>query len=476
LSKLAKNTLFYTIGSVLPQAAGFILLPIYAKFLSPEDFGIIGSMQALQTFLVIIFTLSIDKSVVRLYWDYNEIKRKEFLGTMTITIIIISSVMMLLFYMSRSFIGDIFEKINFYPFYFYTALTTFISSFQLIPKKYLLLSERSISFVLLSLLQFATNAVFTILLVVFFKNGAEGFILGSFYGVALTAPIFIYLTFKYVRFKFNKEFFKESLKFSLPMIPPFLTTWMVTWSNRIFIERFLSLESVGYYSLSVRIAGIISIFSAAFNNAYNPVFFRLANSSNQKAAVNTLRKYNYVYIIYVLLLCFSISLFSKDLILMFFDEKYIEIYYIIPLVSFGYFWSQLTGIVSRSFQQSKQMKLNMYISFSTGFINLILNYFLIDFFGIWGAIASLILTMLYSFWVSYFFTKRKCFFIPIDWQKIIPFVAISACIVYILNFTLELNLVFSLIFKAIIVLLVPLWIYFKYPDIVRELFNIKSSK
>jgi O-antigen/teichoic acid export membrane protein len=57
---LAKNTILYTIGNFLPQAAGFILLPIYSKYLLPEDYGIVSSMQVISSIFIIFFTLAID--------------------------------------------------------------------------------------------------------------------------------------------------------------------------------------------------------------------------------------------------------------------------------------------------------------------------------------------------------------------------------------------------------------------------------
>ena len=43
MSKVFKNTVIYTLGNLLPQVVAFILLPIYSKYLSPAEFGIISS-------------------------------------------------------------------------------------------------------------------------------------------------------------------------------------------------------------------------------------------------------------------------------------------------------------------------------------------------------------------------------------------------------------------------------------------------
>ena len=58
MSSLIKNMSFYTIGNILPQAAGFILLPIYSRYLTPADYGIVTSMQVLISVFGILFTLA----------------------------------------------------------------------------------------------------------------------------------------------------------------------------------------------------------------------------------------------------------------------------------------------------------------------------------------------------------------------------------------------------------------------------------
>lgn len=47
--KIVKNSLFYTLGNILPQAAGFVLLPIYTAYLDPKQYGIVNAMTVLSS-------------------------------------------------------------------------------------------------------------------------------------------------------------------------------------------------------------------------------------------------------------------------------------------------------------------------------------------------------------------------------------------------------------------------------------------
>ena len=76
---LLKNTLLYTGGNLLISLSSFILLPIYTKYLSVSDYGIVNSMQILSSLLIIFYTLSFERSLVRVYHDYNEDEKKYML-------------------------------------------------------------------------------------------------------------------------------------------------------------------------------------------------------------------------------------------------------------------------------------------------------------------------------------------------------------------------------------------------------------
>ena len=61
---------------------GFITLPIFSRYLKPEDYGYIGLVVVFQSFLPLIMSLKIDTSLYRFYVEFDEEKRKVFLSTL----------------------------------------------------------------------------------------------------------------------------------------------------------------------------------------------------------------------------------------------------------------------------------------------------------------------------------------------------------------------------------------------------------
>ena len=112
---MIKNISLYSIGNILPQAAGFFLLPIYTLYLTPDEYGIFSSMQVLSSILVIFFTFAVERSISRIYWDYKtEHERKDYLGSISIELSIIAIVVLIFIFIFQKFIGLIYKAIPLY--------------------------------------------------------------------------------------------------------------------------------------------------------------------------------------------------------------------------------------------------------------------------------------------------------------------------------------------------------------------------
>lgn len=469
-SKLIKNTSIYTLGNILPQAAGFILLPIYTRYLTPADYGIVSSMYVLQTVLIVIFTLAIDRSIYRLYFDHKiEKAKRDYLGTITISLFLISSTILLILFISSSLVGKIFKSIDFFPYYVYAILTSFFSIFSIIPKIYFQVNEKAGKFVVISILQFLLSSGFVLWFIIGKQAGAAGMLKGRMFANIVILPIFIYISYRTINFSFKLRILKDSLSFSLPMIPSLLSAWILNLSDRIFIERYFNLHDVGIYSLGYKIAGLILIFTGAFYKAYNPVFYKLANSEKQTVAKKKLFNYNNAYIIVILIAAFFISIFSKEAIQFLLDPKYFGAYKIVPIIALAYFIGQTSGLSNLSIYQEKKTLQMMYMFLGTAILNIILNFLLVPKFGAYGAAYATVLSFAFFFVIKYLYAK-KCYFIPFQWRQIaMVFVPLFA-IVLLFRYALNMDIYLSLFIKILMCGVIGLFFMKKYYHQIRAIF------
>lgn len=420
--------------------------------MTPTEFGIVSSMIVLQTILVIFFTLSLDRSIMRLYFDCTSDKdKKDFLGTITISIIFISLIGLFLSFLFNDYIGMMFKSIEFSPYFVFAILTTFLSVFSLVPKKYMMLKEKAAAFITISLIEFALSAGFILWFLMIQNEGAVGYLKGRFASQLVLAPVFLIISYKTINLQFNATIFSKAASFSFPIIPAIITGWVLELSDRIFIAKYFTLEDVGIYSLGYKIAGVALILGSGISRAIEPVFFKLANSNDQIESRLKISKMNNIYLLITFNFCFVIALFSKEIITLMFSDFYSDAYLYIQLIAFSYLFKLAGAITSRFYQQSKKMKANMYISMAGIILNIILNFLLIPPFGPLGAAYATIITMAVGFTFSYLYAKKHCYFVPIKTKMLIIIITIYSFIVIYSHYGLNTGIYHTLIIKMIII-------------------------
>lgn len=459
-NKLIKSTFIYTCGNAYPKIIGFILIPLYTRLLSPSEYGIINTMAVLSSVVGVFLTLAVNRSVPRLYYDYKEEEKKRFLGTIFIMMAIISTCVLALFFIFHSPMGNIFKSTRFYPLIAFTLLIAYFTTYSYLPMTYLRLKEKAANFVSLSISKFTLEAIIKIIILTFFIRSAYGMILGSLITEIIFFPIFLIIISKIIVLKFSPDICKESLKFSLPYIPSVLSAWILNLSDRIFLERYFSLSDVGIYSMGYQFAGYILLLTEAFNRAYEPIYYSLANSGQSMDKIRgTLSKYNYKYLTTIIFLSFLISLFSKEVVTILLDQRYREAYKISMLISFAYCISQSCYIFEISIVQKKKPILLMWIILITAIVNIVLNFVLIPKFRIYGAASSTIISFSLLLALDFYFAK-KLFYIPMNFLKplgqVILLIGVVVTSVLIFKDT---NIYFSLTIKIVIAVIVALFLY-----------------
>ncbi|MDC3105307.1 oligosaccharide flippase family protein [bacterium] len=466
---LISNMSLYTIGNMLPKAASFFLLPIYTSYLDPSEFGIVGAMTVIVAFLSIFLTLNFERSIFRLMYDYKDDEsQKIFLGTIFIWVFIFSSSVVITLFLCKDYVSKFYTSIDFYPYFLISILTVYFTIFGEIPRVFLQVKQRAKTFVLLSLVQFILTNCSILYFVVYLQMKADGYLLGGLISAVLMLPFFLWYTCKIVSFTFDKNIFKVVSKFSLPIFPAVISAQLINLSDRVFIEKYLSITDLGLYSLAYSIAGIVLVFTSSFKKAYDPFFYKIANTLKQEEAKEVLKKTNTIYYIVTLLVCFFIAIVSKEIIELFFNENYLEAYRVVPIICIAYAIFKISGLINLSFYQNKNTKLMMYISLASAVLNILLNFLLIPRYGYFGAAYATAITYFFMLLIKYYFSRNE-FFIEINFKRLL-FLSSILFAFYFFTHWLNLSIILSLSFKTIFIIFVSLLLF------LLEMKNLKFIK
>ena len=76
LRRLARHSAIYGLGGIVSRILAVLLLPLYTRYLAPEDYGEIETLLALSAVLVIVLRAGISSAFFRFYFDSPDPARR----------------------------------------------------------------------------------------------------------------------------------------------------------------------------------------------------------------------------------------------------------------------------------------------------------------------------------------------------------------------------------------------------------------
>jgi O-antigen/teichoic acid export membrane protein len=275
MKRLVFNSLNYGLGDLMAQIIGFFLIPVYTRYLSPADYGIVELNSTLAAFAVPLMKFGLPGSVTRLYYDYKDQENglKNLITTVNGLLnglALASGVIILIFL--YLFGESLLQGLEFFPFVVMAIITAGLGANSQLQQKIIQNREQSKYAMYLKLAFTFFSIALAFIFIVFFKMGALGFVLVSF----LTALFFFFQARYYLKpdldGRFDRVIAKESLKYGLGIMPNHLTTSASPFINSTVILKLGGMASLGLFSVGLRFFFPLEVVYNAINTAFVPIY------------------------------------------------------------------------------------------------------------------------------------------------------------------------------------------------------------
>lgn len=408
--QIIKNSSIYLGSSIINKMIPFLLLPIMTKYLSPEEYGILSIYLILISFYSAFIGMAIQTNISKNFFKLS----KENLSLLVGNILIILTTTFIICLILTYFITFFFDNVFSIPSKWILAIP-FISVMMMINEintTILRNEQRVYMFGLFEISNTLIKMSLTVLFLVVFSLSWYSQVIGTLIGTIVFFFIgLLYMKKRdYISMDFNKEKIKSILNISLPLIPHVLGGIVIAMSDRLFIEKMVSLEAVGIYSVGYMFGMVVMLFSDAFIKAWGPWFYKnLKNPTDEKK--RKIVKYSYIYIIGIFVLAVLISLVAELIVPYFVDEKFYNAKEFILWIALGY---AVHGVYKIFFPYLVHISRTSFLAFSTltaAIINLLLNYFFIKYYGAIGAAYSTIVSFSVSA-ILVFWYQNKNYYMP----------------------------------------------------------------
>jgi O-antigen/teichoic acid export membrane protein len=412
-NRLTSNAGVYVIGNVLQKALVFLMIPLYTRFLTPEDYGITGVALSVGSVLTIILGFGISSSVARHYYDYDdnpEHLRKYITTTFMFLILVAGSLTLVLNFVGGGLWGSIMSgQVPFAPYIQIALWDSFGAIVGQVPLSLYRTQQNARAFMFGQAGNTLLTLILTILFVVVGRLGAKGVLLGSMVASAITAIVLSALLFrKWLSIDLNLKYVWMSLAFGLPLVPHSLSTWIMTSVDRLLLEPRVDLSELGMYTLGYQIGQAMAILVTGINFAWAPYYYRLVKTDPN--ATGRIKQVSELYLAVIGGVCLVGVLFCPEILHIMAPKQYQMAVQYVPLVLFSYLFNGYYYFASMPLFYFKKIYIIPIATISSAVLNILLNLWWIP---IWGALGSAWATL-----VVYVLVATAAYFLGRRWQKI----------------------------------------------------------
>jgi len=415
LRVLGKHSSVYGLAAVLNGLVGFLLLPVYTRYLTTTDYGTLEILYFVVTIISITMSVGIGEAMSRFYFDRKEqSERDTVVSTTYIGYGVFSMACSLALVSCAGMISNLVFDTRDMTVECALVLATMGTNFMLDTGfGYFRVAQKSVHVTIHSVSKLLLTISLNILFLVGLDMGVKGILLGTLVantsiGLVMTIPIL-----RKIGLRLSIPVLKQMVRYGLPLIPSSMAIYLIIAADRYFVKEYIGLAEAGLYTLGYKFGVLVGTFvTAPFNTIWYPRRFEYFNEENSEKMYARIFTY---FMSVVTLGVVAVSIFAPDIIKIMTTEKFWPAFQIVPIIALSQLFHSLFYHFSIGISYFKKTIYFTYINIMTAVVNLSLNFLLIPTFGIWGAAWSTVITYVVRASLTFYFSNRLC---PLEFETV----------------------------------------------------------
>ncbi len=272
LGGLAGDAAFYGGVRALLKSLAFLLVPLYAHFLAPAEFGRLELVLATVAVVDVLITAGMDGVFARFYFDRDEPGWRRQVITLYVVIesVYPALVVFPLVIYSASLSDRIFGAETYAAFFVIALVDIYLTNVVDLPMNLTRLRRKRRTFAVYSLTRGSIQIVCTALLVAVWHLGVKGILIASLASVGVA---FVYTLREYVRdltLRVDWRVGLEMISFAWPGIIGGLAFYAMGLADRFVVKHYHGIADTGLYGVAFRYAQVVAVAVLAFRMGWTP--------------------------------------------------------------------------------------------------------------------------------------------------------------------------------------------------------------
>lgn len=403
---IIRNSILYIFSTGISKGLPFLLLPLLTRFLTVEEFGVLGVATVVTSIFAIIIGFNPSLFIIARFHQAE----KNRLGSYIYHILLISILCCGVIAIFFLFFPEILASYGISRMMFVVLLLVSLGRvFISLGLSVLQMEKRALDYLRINVLFAIPMVVLIYFLIVVYKQGWEGVLISELVvGAVLSATILLSLKKEgYINVGIQPSFAKDFMRFSAPLIPHVLAFWVMNFIDRIFLAEMTDMETVGLYSTAYMLGLGMSLLHESIHRAWQPYFFEYLARDSIELKKRMVR-YTWLYYVGSIALFFLYVEVLRLCLPLLVGEEYLSSMEFIPLIVLGYTVLGMYRVVAGYlYHENRTITLAAATTFSA-LVNIGMNFILIPLNGAIGAAQATLIAFLTLFLIVKIIVVRSC--------------------------------------------------------------------
>lgn len=332
---LLKHTFIYASGVWAGKLIGFLMIPIYTRWLRPTDYGVLEMVSRTTDIVALIVGMGMASALLRFHAEGKSDKERQRVVSTAVSFSaglgLLCAGVLLAFAepVSRLLLGSVRYAPCLRLAFVAMGLELCVAS----PMVLLRMHERSALFTAISLGRLLTALSLNIYLLVVLRMGVIGVFISNLIGISLVLLVLLVASWRSWSARMDVRILKAMLAYSLPLVPCSFAMFVLNFGDRYFLRGYSGLGVLGVYSLGYKICMVMpALVMEPLGFAWSPVVFTLADRPDVG------RIYERFFNGFMFCVVFAglwLSAVARDVIQIMADSSYYEAHRVVPVVMLG---------------------------------------------------------------------------------------------------------------------------------------------
>jgi O-antigen/teichoic acid export membrane protein len=311
---LWRSWLVYSLSSVAGRIVGLVMLPVYTRVLTPEEYGIRALVTVGVDLVGMLCSFGVTTAMVRFYTgEHGERPRPEAVSTAyaAAAVVLATGVglgMAAAPWLAVLVLGDAAHA----GYLRLGLLSLFFMNTMAVGLAYLRLRQRAATVAAVSFATLGLTIASNVALVVWLRWGVAGILYGEILTYSLFSLILARMTLREVGVRVSLALGRQMLAYGAPLVLMPMAWLLVNRADAVFLAHHGSLTDVGIYALAVQCAQVLLVaVILPFRDAWEPGQFEVARAPD---GARTYRRLFQTFTFTVVVAGFAFAIGAEDVL------------------------------------------------------------------------------------------------------------------------------------------------------------------